>query len=321
MYTEILYDLKGKKFNMWQDFLQKASLYPGKPAQTTVLIMDNDRIAATGSREGNILKYIAVDDAYQGDNLTSTIVSVLRKDAFENGHSHLFVYTKPQNEIVFSSMFFHTVIKTDDVLLMESQKDGIKTFVDSIPKAEGENGAIVANCNPFTNGHLYLVQEASKRCDNLYLFILSENKSMFSSDDRMEMAKRATKDIPNVIVVPTGPYLVSMATFPDYFLKSNPQKAKCTLDAEIFAKIIAPKLNITKRFVGTEPICPVTAQYNSTLLQILPEHNISVDVIPRKEADGMPISARYVREYIKQNDFEMLVPLVPKSTLEFLKGR
>ena len=32
----------------------------------------------------------------------------------------------------------------------------------------------MANCNPLTNGHLYLMEQASMRVDVLHIFVLSE---------------------------------------------------------------------------------------------------------------------------------------------------
>ena len=37
------------------------------------------------------------------------------------------------------------------------------------------------NCNPFTKGHKYLIEKASKENDVVHLFILTEDKSEFST--------------------------------------------------------------------------------------------------------------------------------------------
>lgn len=110
---------------------------------------------------------------------------------------------------------------------MENRKGGIDSFLAEIckEKPEGNIGAIVMNANPFTKGHRYLIETAAEKCDKLYVFVVSEDKSLFSAKDRLEMVKLGTKDIEKVTVLPTGPYLVSSATFPTYFLyKLNPLK-------------------------------------------------------------------------------------------------
>ena len=176
------------------------------------------------------------------------------------------------------------------------------------------------HCNPFTLGHRYLIETAAKRCDYLYVFVLSEGGAMFSPEDRMAMVRAGTEDIPNVMVLPTGPYLISSATFPSYFLKDKTQaeNTHCRLDVQLFCREIAPALQITRRYVGTEPDCPVTAQYNDTLRRLLPEYGLQLIEIPRKEILGRPVSASRVRALIAENNFSALSEYLPISTIEVL---
>ena len=44
--------------------------------------------------------------------------------------------------------------------------------------------------DPFTNGHLYLVEYAARHCDNLYVFVLSEDKSVFPADVRFSLVEK-----------------------------------------------------------------------------------------------------------------------------------
>ncbi len=84
---------------------------------------------------------------------------------------------------------------------------------------------------------------------------------MFSTEVRYKLAQESTKDIKNVIVHPTGDYLISSATFPSYFIKEKArvENIHCELDLIIFRDYFAKELGITKRFVGTEPYCKVSA--------------------------------------------------------------
>jgi len=308
----------------WAALLRKTGLTPGEPAERTVLIWDDDGLAATGSRDGNLIKYMAVDPLRRGEDLTASLLTQLRQDAFSCGISHLFLYTKPRNRLMFQDLFFYPVAETGDVLLMEDRRDGLKQFVAGLPRREGGIiGAAVMHCNPFTNGHRYLIETAAAECDQVYIFVLSEDRGLFPAADRLELVKQGTADLPNVTVLPSGPYMISAATFPTYFLPAgtDPSAIQCKLDVEIFAGSIAPALGITRRYVGTEPLSPVTNAYNQALLAGLPPRGITVREIPRRELDGAPISASRVRALLQEGKTDELEPLVPPTTFRYLKSK
>lgn len=322
MYTEIVSSLSGMKLEKWKSFIFDAGLNDDNLIEKTVIVWNNDDIAAVGSRYNNILKLIAVDSAHRGEDLTSTVISELRKDAFNDGYRSLFLYTKPQNESIFSSLFFYPLAKTNEVVLLEDKKDGLSQFVSSLPKSMsvGRIGAIVMNANPFTLGHQYLVETAARKCDHLYIFVLSEDKSEFSSADRFEMVKLGTKHLDNVSVLPTGPYLISSATFPTYFLKDrdNATEAQCKLDVEIFVKYFVPALGITHRYVGSEPLSPLTNAYNRALKDNLPKSGVALREIDRKTSGGEPISASRVRKLLEAKEKDELSLLLPETTINYL---
>ncbi len=321
MDVELLTELRGKDLQNWKQLLRSSGLEPEEPPQQTVFLWDANTLAATGSRQENLLKYLATDPCYQGQGLLAKILTVLRQEAFREGHRHLFLYTKPQNAQLFTPLLFYPVAATDRVLLMEDQKDGIRTFLDTLPQAATESGAAVMNCDPFTLGHRYLIETAAANCKHLYVFVLSEDKGYFSFKDRLNMVKAGTADIPNVTVLPTGPYLISSATFPTYFLKDrdSAQHTHCQLDIAIFTGYYAPKFRITRRFVGTEPLSPMTAEYNRVLAEALPRHGIELLQIPRKEIGETPISASAVRAALAQEDWTTIKKLVPQTTFDYLQ--
>lgn len=324
MDVELVSGLKGPKKEKWRAFLSRMGLEADEQVQSTVLVWDSDTLIATGSRQDHILKCIAVDASRQGEGLTATVLSALRGDAFSAGHDHLFLYTKPRNKWMFQSLFFYPVAQTADVLLMENRKDGIGSFLRGLPKAPGQTvGAVVMNCNPFTLGHRYLIETAAAECGRLYVFVLSEDKSQFSAALRMELVRRGTADLPNVTVLPTGPYLISSATFPTYFLKDREQatQVQCALDIQVFARHFAPYFGITRRYVGTEPLSPMTARYNEALKQHLPEAGIALREIPRLESGAEPISASRVRQLLEEKNWPALEALLPQTTLDYLKQR
>lgn len=323
MNVETVSRLRGEKLNKWTALMAETGLHSDTKTQRTVLVWEGDELIASGGRDANILKMLAVSPNHQGEDLLSTVLTELRKDAFDDGHQHLFLYTKPSNELVFSSLFFYPIAKTDKVLFMENKRDGIKSFLDTLPaeKQEGIIGSIVMNCNPFTLGHQYLIETASKECDRVYVFVLSEEGDGFRAKDRLEMVKLGTSHLANVTVLQTGPYLISSATFPTYFLKDRDKADKviCEVDIEIFLKHFVPRLSINRRYVGTEPLSPMTNTYNEALKKQLPLSGIELKEIERKETDGTPISASAVRRFIENGDIEALKKYVPQTTFNYLK--
>lgn len=324
MEIEVVSRLQGRKQEQWDSFLRRMGLHPDEQLQQTVLVWEDDELIATGSRQENLLKCIAVDPSHRGEDLTATVLTQLRTQAFGQGYRHLFLYTKPKNRMMFSSLFFYPVAQTEDVLLMENRRDGIKSFLQGLPVGPkgARVGAAVMNCNPFTLGHRYLVETAAKECDRVYVFVLSEDKSRFSAADRMEMVKRGTADLENVTVLPTGPYLISSATFPTYFLKDREQAGlvQCQLDIQVFLRHYVPHFGITHRYVGTEPLSPMTRQYNEALRQ-LEEHGIVLRELPRLEKGEEPVSASAVRKLMEQDDRSRLQTLVPKTTWRYLQEK
>ena len=184
-------------------------------------------------------------------------------------------------------------------------------------------GCIVMNCNPFTLGHRYLIEYAAKKVGLLYVFVVEEDKSQFQFADRINLVKQGVKDISNVVVLPSGKFMISSLTFSGYFNKAELQNTivDSKFDVELFAEEIAPSLGINIRFAGEEPNDTVTKQYNENMKEILPRHGIKFIEIPRKSFDGEVISAKRVRNLLKEKNFDEISHLVPESTLKYLKDK
>lgn len=184
-------------------------------------------------------------------------------------------------------------------------------------------GSIVMNCNPFTMGHRYLVEQALKRCDHLIVFVVEEDKSVFPFAERIELVKRNLVDLKNVSVIPSGQFIISSRTFNEYFNKEILQEHKIdtSLDVTMFGKEIAPCLNISMRFAGEEPLDNVTRQYNESMARILPQYGVKFIEIPRMKYKGKPVSASEVRCLAEARQFDKLKKLVPPITLCYLRRK
>ncbi len=295
---------------------------------TVILEDDEGKALATGSRQDNVLKCIAVDPEAQGEGCAATIVTELVKNGVLNGHSHLFIFTSPKSAALFTQLGFAQIVRTADAALLENRPNGIRAFVaglerppENAPRTNGPVAAIVANCNPFTRGHRYLVETAARASSWVHLFILSTDKSRFAAADRLAMVRAGTADFPNVLVHPTSDYLISAATFPSYFIKDKIQaeNVNCALDLTLFAQCFAKPLGIVRRYVGTEPTDAVTASYNRQMRAILPALGIDVVEVPRLEEDGRAVSASRIRALLDEGKLAEAEALSPAATRPFLR--
>jgi [citrate (pro-3S)-lyase] ligase len=181
-------------------------------------------------------------------------------------------------------------------------------------------GAIVMNCNPFTRGHRYLIQQASQQVDVLYIFVVEENKSFFDFQDRLHMVKLGVADLENVVVIPSGKYMISTVTLPGYFEKETCPFAEfdATEDLVLFADVIAKRFDIRVRFAGEEPKDAFTNRYNESMGRILPEHGVNFVEIPRMCLENEVVSASLVRKYMAEGRWEEIQKLVLPEIYAYL---
>lgn len=314
--------------NEVKKFLKKFDLEYDEKIDTTFVIRKDDEIVGTASKYKNIIKCFAIDDSLRGEGVANTLITPLINKAFDENIFHLFVYTKPMNEIIFKGIGFKGISKTDKVALLEIGMNSIDKTINKIKSQlnwndNSNNGILVMNCNPFTLGHLYLIENASKLMDNILVLVVQEDKSDFPFNDRITLVKAGTSHIKNVTVLPSSEYVISSATFPSYFLKKedNTTLEFMKLDSTIVAEHFCKKLNISTRFLGEEPLCPLTDLYNKTILEIFKNFNINVNIIPRKKVDDEIISASLVRKLFKEGDMEKIKTLVPITTFNFLNSQ
>lgn len=310
------------KKQQWSAFLAAADLIPDDQLDYTIGIYDQEKLIGTGSIFQNILKCIAIDSSYQNENLLSKIVQALRERLQEIGYHHYFLYTKPQTSKLFHSLGFTEIAATEELVFMEQGFPNFEDYLTELKKYRTQtkhNAAIVMNANPFTNGHLYLVTEAAKTVETVYLFVLSEERSLFDAKTRFKLVKEGVRHLSNVVVLPTREYMVSSATFPSYFLKDQAKasiaQVQAVLDATLFKKKIASALSISTRFVGEEPFSEVTELYNQAMKKTFGAE-LKLVILPRKRIGEEEISATKVRTLMEQENYAAIKPLVPPTTFE-----
>lgn len=285
---------------------------------------EGQKLIGCGFLVGDILQGIGVNPDYKGEGISALIVTELMKKALELGKEHLFIYTKPREVQHFTGLGFKKVAEAVPYsALLEWGHQGIGKYKELLKDLAGSKPAaascVVVNCNPFTLGHRRLIEKAAQASPWLYIIVVEEDSSLFPFQARFNLVKKGTADLSNVTVLPGGKYVISYLTFPAYFTReSDLAAAQASLDLEIFANHIAPSLKVIKRYVGEEPYCTVTAEYNHCMKSILPRYGISIDVVQRAEIDGQPVSASRVRQLIREDRIDEIKRIVPDSTFRFL---
>ena len=190
------------------------------------------------------------------------------------------------------------------------------------PKEGEVVGSIGMHGNPFTLGHRYLIETASGMVDRLFVLLIEDEIGSFSYAERFAMAVEGTRDLPNVRIVAGGPFQATRNVFREYFVRIEPadMRESAMTDTLIFAESIAPRLGITRRFLGDERNNPKMQFFNDLLKETLPAYGIEVIELPRAESGGHPISASLARKAAAEGDMETLLANIPETTARFLLG-
>ena len=273
--------------------LERSGILREEQADAVFGIVNGEgKLVACGNCRGCSLRCIAVDESCRGEDMLSTLVSAMLEYQFMRGISHVFICTKAKNAPIFAGIGFYEVARAGDAaVLMENRRGGFG-----------------------------LAQRAAESCDSVHIFVVREDASEFSFEDRLRMVREGVKDIRGAIVHSTGLYMVSRAVFPSYFLKrtEDATAVQAALDANVFIKIAAA-LSISRRFIGSEPFSAVTNEYNRVLMDTLPKHGIECRETERLTINGCAVSASNVRSLLASGDKERAFALLPPSTQRIIE--
>lgn len=338
-------------------FLKRNALRIDDMNYYAAVLDDDGEMIAGGGLKDDVIKCVAVDDAHKGEAIANTLVSHLISHANQEGYGCIKLFTKPKNRQLFESLSFRLLAEAPEAILMETGIGGISNTVEALKKIKEESekykeynkeckedskecrentsylttstphhlnttmqptGCIVMNCNPFTLGHRYLVESASRMVEHLFVIVVREDRSAFSYQERMAMVTAGTADLKNVTVCDGNEYAISNTTFPTYFLKRLDDAAdtQMLLDLDLFRRHIAPALGAEVRFVGTEPTDELTRRYNELMMKSLGKDHVVQ--IPRLENGGVAVSASRVRRAMDSNSLKEAAQLVPPTTLPYI---
>lgn len=212
-------------------------------------------------------------------------------------------------------------INVNDIMRDYIQHKYIDTYFTNFNAENyGKIGAVVINCNPFTKGHRYLVEQAAQMVELLIVFVIEEDISLFSFEERFKMAADAVKDMVNVMVVPSGKFILSENHFPEYFSHCNGELAAlhAEYDISLFADYIAKELHITHRFAGEETKDKVKIAYNNAMKKMLPQKGIFFVEVPKMKSGGEDITGYKVIRYLNFEKYDLAFDMVTDTTKDYL---
>ncbi|WP_025821281.1 [citrate (pro-3S)-lyase] ligase [Shewanella marina] len=271
---------------------------------------------------GHILKCFAIENNYQGAGISRAMVTEIILCAYQLHRKSLSIFTAPDKVSIFQSMGFTALTSlTRSSVLLVNRPEQLLALQHQLSRHKiiGKRiAAIEMNANPFTKGHAYLIEQAAQACDWVHVFVVREENKPFSFSDRLAMVRNGCQHLRNITVHEGNDYMISKRTFPSYFLKESHlvNQLHAEIDCEIFVRYIAPCLGITHRYIGSEPNCPITQNYNQVMMAMLPPQ-ISVVEIKRLALSGISISASTVRNNLL-NATTLVASLLPISTINYL---
>ena len=326
-----MYDIYIEEFNLSnsleiEHFLSPFEIELEDDVEHTLVARIEGKIVGTCSSSGNIIKSIAVRCTCGNTGIGSKLVTQMMNNLFDRGIYDVFVFTKKTNTEIFKELGFREIVSSDKVVLMENGRIGIDEYVKKMfvksGLGNGRKASIVMNCNPVTRGHLNLIRKASEENNEVVVFIVEEDKSIFSFETRIDLVRKCTKDFKNVHVISGGRYIISSNTFPAYFLREEEKSSQyMEIDLQVFGKYIGPVFNIDKRYVGSEPYCNMTQSYNEGMKKILPEQGMEIIVVERHAINGIAISASMVRKKIREDRTEDIKDLVCNEVYVYLTSK
>lgn len=183
-------------------------------------------------------------------------------------------------------------------------------------------GAVVINSNPFTKGHRYLIEQARSQVEFLIVFVVEEDVSIFSFEERFKMVVEGTKEFDNVMVVPSSCFILSKNNFPEYFTYRGDKSVviHAEYDITVFAEYIAKPLHITHRFAGEESEDRMKIIYNEAMRTILPRKGIEFVEIPRMKVINEYITGNKVVRFLKFREYDKAFAMLTNEIKDYLVG-
>ena len=110
------WDRRGQK--QVDDLLRQEGIRRDRNLSYTCGVYSEDmELIATGSSFGNTLRCLAVASDHRGEGLMNQVVSHLMERQIAQGHTRVFLYTKPQSTRLLGDLGFYEVARLQDMVM------------------------------------------------------------------------------------------------------------------------------------------------------------------------------------------------------------
>ena len=134
------------------------------------------------------------------------------------------------------------------------------------------------------------------------MFVVEEDLFLFPFEERFQLIKKGTDDLSNIMIVPSGDFILSRNNFQEFFSKRNDGAVAFNVeyDIKVFADYIAEPLHITHRFVAEEHKNKLIKAHIEAMRRILPQKGINYVEIPRMVSGEESVKSSTVCKSLKK---------------------
>ncbi len=257
----------------WEALLKVSGLGTDPPYSAVYGIHANDQLVATGARDGNRLKCVAVDPAYRRGPFFGQLLTAMIADAFDLGIGKLFLYTMQEASLSFQRVGFRPLAVTPEgVTLMERGRPALADYLENLRR---ESGFAAPGEAPEALESLVLDRSLASQAGTLAQNALMRARQVLilvvGGGADLRLVRQHLGNLPGVSCFPADGYLVAIDSFPRYFLPDPAERirAQAKVDALFFRDQIVPALGITHRTLPAQPGDPVQSAYYQTLAPLL----------------------------------------------------
>ena len=284
---------------------------------------EDGRLIACGARRGRVLKMLVVAEEFRGEGVIAPIVTELMRLGREAGEEGFFVFTRACSVHSVTRLGFKPLAEFGGITWLEHGGEIRQYLVQHAALARpGRNAAVLTDADPFTLGHLRLVERAAGEADTVVVFVRADGPHWLPLSVRLELARQSVARIASAVVTDTGPYRLPVDRFPGYFLRpgDDANQIRIGLEEHLFGRHIAKPFQIRARVVGVDPLQPDGRSYHQMIQPHLARWDIRLlEVGPDDIPAGQWISPRQAREDLRDSDGHVLAQALPAPVLDYLQ--